>query len=54
METDEWMRLLAGSSGEASAGELFSNRLRLRQWLRREVWRRMPGRPSSRRCGGSG
>ena len=45
MESDEWVKLRLGTSGEASANRLFRRHLRLRQWLRRHAWRHTPMRP---------
>lgn len=45
LESDEWVKRKLGTSGGASAGKLFRDMLRVRQWLRREVWPVVPGRP---------
>src|SRR5205814_7626879 len=45
MESDEWVKLALGSSATAHARELFKDMLKYRQWLRRELWPRMPMRP---------
>jgi glycosyltransferase involved in cell wall biosynthesis len=48
MESDEWIQSRAGHSRNASTGDLFKNPaggLRLRQWMRRNVWPYMPARP---------
>jgi glycosyltransferase involved in cell wall biosynthesis len=46
LESDEWVRRKLGQSTDAPAERLFRDALRLRQWLRREVWPQLPGRPS--------
>jgi glycosyltransferase involved in cell wall biosynthesis len=45
LESDEWVKWKLGRSKGARAGALFNDLLRLRQWLRREVWPRLPMRP---------
>ena len=45
MESDEWLRWRLGQSTAASARRLFRDRLRYRQWLRRQLWPRLPARP---------
>lgn len=45
LESDEWMKWHLGRSQEARAGALFKDVLRVRQWVRREVWPRLPMRP---------
>jgi glycosyltransferase involved in cell wall biosynthesis len=45
MESDEWVRWRRGLGSGAEASELFKHTLRYRQWIRREVWPRMPARP---------
>src|SRR5205814_9630099 len=45
LESDEWVKRKLGTSGGASASKLFRDVLRVRQWLRREVWPIVPGRP---------
>jgi len=45
LESDEWVKRRLGSSRVASAGALFRDVLKYRQWLRREAWPRIPGRP---------
>lgn len=45
MESEEWVKLRLGQSNIAPADQLFRHHLRYRQWLRRHVWPRMPGRP---------
>lgn len=45
LESDEWVKRKLGTSGGADTRKLFRNVLRIRQWLRREVWPVVPGRP---------
>ncbi|MGH7213939.1 MAG: glycosyltransferase family 2 protein [Tepidisphaeraceae bacterium] len=45
LESDEWVKLRLGGSRVAAARELFTDSLRYRQWLRREIWPLMPLRP---------
>lgn len=45
MESDEWVKRKLGHGGGADPSQLFQNTLRYRQWLRRDVWPRIPGRP---------
>jgi len=45
LESDEWVKLKLGSSQVAEAKLLFKDVLRYRQWLRRDVWPRLPLRP---------
>lgn len=45
MESDEWVRWRRGMGSGAGASELFKHTLRYRQWIRREIWPRMPARP---------
>jgi glycosyltransferase involved in cell wall biosynthesis len=45
LESDEWVKLRLGRSGVADPRDLFRDVLRYRQWLRRQVWPRIPGRP---------
>lgn len=45
LESDEWVKLKLGGSHVAQAKHLFKDILRYRQWLRRELWPRMPMRP---------
>jgi len=45
MESDEWVKLRLGQSRVAPAEKLFRDHLRYRQFLRREVWPLVPGRP---------
>jgi hypothetical protein len=48
LESDEWLKARTGASHSARAGELFGDSLRWRQWLRRNLWPRMPFRPTLR------
>ncbi len=45
MESDEWLRTSLGQGAGAAPAKLFRDRLRYRQWIRREVWPRLPGKP---------
>lgn len=45
MESDEWVKSAMGVKSEAHARQLFKDQLRLRQWIRREVWPRTPLKP---------
>ncbi|HRK30561.1 MAG TPA: glycosyltransferase family 2 protein [Tepidisphaeraceae bacterium] len=45
MESNEWVKLKLGVSNVAKPKALFRNILGVRQWLRREIWPRMPVRP---------
>ena len=45
LESDEWMKWKLGRSQGARAGALFKDVLRVRQWVRREIWPRLPMRP---------
>ncbi|MGD9790075.1 MAG: glycosyltransferase [Phycisphaerales bacterium] len=45
MESDEWLRTSLGQGAGAAPARLFRDRLRYRQWVRREVWPRLPGKP---------
>lgn len=45
MESDEWVKSAMGVKSEAHARQLFKDQLRLRQWIRREVWPRTPFKP---------
>ena len=45
MESDEWVRWRHGISSGAEPSALFKDVLRWRQYIRREVWPRMPARP---------
>lgn len=45
LESAEWVKRKFGRSGVAAAGELFKHTLRVRQWLRREIWPQLPMRP---------
>jgi len=45
LESDEWVKLRLGGSQVARPQALFKDVLRYRQWLRRDLWPRMPMRP---------
>lgn len=45
MESSEWVRWRRGASTFARPRQLFKDVLGFRQWIRREVWPRLPGRP---------
>ena len=45
MESNEWLKWKLGHSRNASTNELFKDTLRLRQWVRRNIWPRLPLRP---------
>lgn len=45
MESDEWLKWKLGLSPNAPTGRLFKDTLRWRQWVRRNVWPRLPARP---------
>jgi len=45
MESDEWVAWRLGKSRNAPVEQLFRHHLRLRQWMRRQLWPRMPLRP---------
>lgn len=45
IESDEWVKLRLGESRVAPADKLFRDHLRYRQFLRRQVWPHVPGRP---------
>jgi glycosyltransferase involved in cell wall biosynthesis len=44
-ESEEWVRNRFGHVEPAPVSRLFRDILRYRQWLRRRVWPRLPGRP---------
>jgi glycosyltransferase involved in cell wall biosynthesis len=48
LESDEWFKRKLGMAAGAAPSRLFRDMLRVRQWLRREVWRMLPGRPAWR------
>jgi glycosyltransferase involved in cell wall biosynthesis len=48
LESDEWVKLRIGQSHVAQSDKLFSDMLRYRQWIRRNVWPRTPFRPMLR------
>ncbi|MCE9591748.1 MAG: glycosyltransferase family 2 protein [Planctomycetes bacterium] len=45
LESDEWVKRKLGTSQGADTARLFRDVLRVRQWLRREMWPIIPGRP---------
>jgi glycosyltransferase involved in cell wall biosynthesis len=45
MESDEWLKWKLGHSRNAPTRELFKDALRVRQWVRRNIWPRLPMRP---------
>lgn len=45
MESNEWIKNREGRGGGEKAQKLFFGSLRYRQWLRREVWPSLPGKP---------
>ncbi|MEX0776994.1 MAG: glycosyltransferase family 2 protein [Phycisphaeraceae bacterium] len=45
LESDEWVKMRTGHSQGAEAARLFRDMLRVRQWLRRKIWPRLPWRP---------
>jgi glycosyltransferase involved in cell wall biosynthesis len=45
LESDEWVKRRLGESTGAPAASLFRSHLRYRQWLRRQIWPRLPLRP---------
>jgi glycosyltransferase involved in cell wall biosynthesis len=45
MESGEWLKYTLGRGGGASPGRLFSKSLRYRQWIKREIWPRLPFKP---------
>jgi glycosyltransferase involved in cell wall biosynthesis len=45
LESDEWVKRKLGMAAGAAPSRLFRDLLRVRQWLRREVWPVLPGRP---------
>lgn len=45
MESTEWVKIKTGEAGAAKATTLFTGLKGLRQWLRREMWPRMPMKP---------
>jgi glycosyltransferase involved in cell wall biosynthesis len=44
-ESEEWVKYKFGGSADARPGELFSDHLRNRQYIRRVVWPQLPLRP---------
>jgi hypothetical protein len=45
LESDEWLSWRLGRGGGAPPKFLFRSMLFYRQWLRRQIWPRLPGRP---------
>jgi hypothetical protein len=45
LESDEWVSWRLGRGGGAPVKFLFRSVLLYRQWLRRQIWPRLPGRP---------
>ena len=45
MESDEWLKWKLGNGRIESTASLFKDSLRARQWIRRNVWPRLPLRP---------
>ncbi|HEY7117079.1 MAG TPA: glycosyltransferase family 2 protein [Tepidisphaeraceae bacterium] len=45
LESDEWLKWRLGQSTMGSPGSLFKDQLAARQWIRRNIWPRLPGRP---------
>lgn len=45
MESDEWVRRMQGIGSGAEPAALFKHALKYRQWIRREIWPRLPARP---------
>jgi glycosyltransferase involved in cell wall biosynthesis len=45
LESEEWVKWRKGESTMGSSTSLFKDVLALRQWVRRNVWPRLPGRP---------
>jgi glycosyltransferase involved in cell wall biosynthesis len=45
LESNEWLKRRLGQSSGAPEASLFRSQLRYRQWIRRNVWPRMPLRP---------
>jgi glycosyltransferase involved in cell wall biosynthesis len=45
LESDEWLKWRRGESKMGAPGSLFKDLLALRQWIRRHIWPRIPGRP---------
>jgi glycosyltransferase involved in cell wall biosynthesis len=45
LESDEWVRAQFEPNTQVPARELFRDYLRIRQWIRRQIWPRVPCRP---------
>lgn len=48
LESNEWFKQRMGESTMESSSSLFSNLLKYRQWVRRQVWPKVPFRPLMR------
>lgn len=48
MEATQWARQRRGENTAAQADQLFRRGLRVRQWVRRNLWHRLPMRPALR------
>jgi len=48
MESDEWLKIATGSDKSARAGRLFRDLLKYRLILRRDIWPRVPIKPTVR------
>jgi len=45
LESGEWINWRQGKSRMGSSTRLFKDILAIRQWIRRKIWPRLPGRP---------
>jgi glycosyltransferase involved in cell wall biosynthesis len=45
LESGEWIKWRQGKSRMGSSTRLFKDILAIRQWIRRKIWPRLPGRP---------
>jgi glycosyltransferase involved in cell wall biosynthesis len=45
LESEEWVKWRLGESTMGKSASLFKDILAVRQWVRRNVWPRLPGRP---------
>lgn len=48
LESDEWVKARLGTTSAATSQDLFRHTLRVRQWVKRRVWPRLPMRPTWR------